>query len=120
MHVNRGLLGWGVFFIVAGAVPLAVQSGAIDPAVVRRAWELWPLILIGIGLGLVLQRTRVAIVGGLVVSVTFGLIVGGWFAVGCRRIGGLRRLRDRLRRRRRPVPDPVGSVRREARVAPRT
>ena len=51
MHVNRGLLGWGVFFIVLGAVPLAVQAGALDPEVVRRAWELWPLILIGIGLG---------------------------------------------------------------------
>jgi LiaF transmembrane domain len=82
MHVNRGLLGWGVFFIVAGAVPLAVQSGAIDPAVVRNVWQLWPLILIGIGLGLILQRTKAAVVGGLVVSITFGLLVGGWFAVG--------------------------------------
>ncbi len=88
MHVNRGLLGWGVFFVVAGAVPLLVQSGAIDPAVVRNVWQLWPLILIGIGLGLILQRTRAAIVGGLVVSVTFGLLVGGWFAVGWSGIGG--------------------------------
>lgn len=88
MHVNRGLLGWGVFFVVAGAVPLAVQSGRIDPAVVRNVWQLWPLILIGIGLGLILQRTRAAVVGGLVVSVTFGLLVGGWFAVGWSGIGG--------------------------------
>src|SRR5262249_29979481 len=54
----------------------------VDPDVVRRAWALWPLILIGIGLGLVLQRTRAAIVGGLVVAVTFGLMVGSAFAVG--------------------------------------
>ncbi len=82
MHINRGLLGWGVFFIVAGSVPLLVQAGAVDPEVVRRVWQLWPLILIGIGLGLILARTRAAIVGGLIVSITFGLLVGGWFAVG--------------------------------------
>jgi hypothetical protein len=82
MHINRGLLGWGVFFIVLGSVPLAVRGGALDPAVVRRAWELWPLLLIGIGLGLVLERTRLAVVGGLIVAVTFGLMGGGLLATG--------------------------------------
>ena len=67
MHVNRGLLGWGVFFIVAGSIPLLVQAGVLDPEVVRQVWQLWPLILIGIGLGLILQRTRAAIIGGLIV-----------------------------------------------------
>ena len=28
MRVNRGLLGWGVFFVAVGAVPLAVRAGA--------------------------------------------------------------------------------------------
>ena len=60
MRVNRGLLGWGVFFIVLGAVPLAVQAGVVSEARVREAWQLWPLILVGIGLGLVLERTRFA------------------------------------------------------------
>lgn len=82
MRVNRGLLGWGVFFIVAGSIPLLVQAGVLDPARVRQVWQLWPLILIGIGLGLILQRTRAAMVGGLVVAATFGILVGGWFAVG--------------------------------------
>ena len=82
LHVNRGLLGWGVFFVVAGAVPLAIQSGLVNADVVRNFWELWPLVLIGIGLGLILQRTKAAFVGGLVIAVTFGLLVGGWFAVG--------------------------------------
>ena len=40
MRINRGLLGWGLFFIVVGSVPLAVQSGLIDEDVVRRAWQL--------------------------------------------------------------------------------
>lgn len=82
VRVNRGVLGWGVFFIVVGLVPLAVRAGYVDAATVRRAWELWPLILIGIGLGLVLQRTRAAFIGGLVVAVTFGLMGGSVLAVG--------------------------------------
>ena len=82
MRIDRGLLGWGVFLIVLGAVPLAVRGGYVDPATVRRAWELWPLILIGIGLGLVLQRTKAAAVGGLVVAITFGLIGGSVLAGG--------------------------------------
>jgi hypothetical protein len=82
MHLNRGLLGWGVFFIVLGAVPIAVRTGAIPAELVRRAWDLWPLILIGIGLGLVLERTRLAIVGGLVVSITFGVMGGALIATG--------------------------------------
>ena len=88
MHVNRGLLGWGVFFIVLGAVPLAVQAGMLDPEVVRRAWELWPLILIGIGLGLLLARTRLAILGSLVVAVTLGLMGGALIADGVGSAGG--------------------------------
>ena len=82
MHLNRGLLGWGVFFITLGSVPLAVRAGYLDPASVNRAWELWPLILVGIGLGLLLQRTRIEAVGGLVVAVTFGLMGGGLLAGG--------------------------------------
>jgi hypothetical protein len=82
MRVNRGLLGWGLFFIVLGLVPLAVRGGYLDEDTVRRAWQLWPLILIGIGLGLVLQRTQFAILGSLIVAVTFGLIAGSIVTVG--------------------------------------
>jgi hypothetical protein len=89
MHVNRGLLGWGVFFIVVGLVPLAVRSGIVDASAVRRAWELWPLILVGIGLGLVLARTRFAVVGGLVVATTLGLMGGAVLATGLGWSGGV-------------------------------
>jgi hypothetical protein len=85
MRIDRGLLGWGVFLIVLGAIPLAVRGGYLDADTVRRAWELWPLILIGLGLGLVLQRTKAAFVGGLVVALTFGLMGGSLLAVG---VGG--------------------------------
>jgi hypothetical protein len=82
LHVNRGLLGWGVFFIALGAVPLAVQAGSLDTATARRAWELWPLILIGIGLGLALRDTPLASLGNIVVGVTFGLMGGGLIVGG--------------------------------------
>ncbi len=88
MRVNRSVLGWGVFFITVGLVPLAVRGGYVDAAIVRRAWELWPLILVGIGLGLVLQRTQAAVVGGLVVAVTFGLMGGSVLAVGFGSVAG--------------------------------
>ena len=82
MRIDRGLLGWGVFLIVLGAVPLAVRGGYVETDTVRRAWELWPLVLVGIGLGLLLQRTQLAVVGGLVVAITFGLIGGSVLSVG--------------------------------------
>jgi hypothetical protein len=77
MHVNRGLLGWGVFFIALGSVPLAVQGGVLDAATARRAWELWPLLLIGAGLGLALRNTPLSSLGNVVVGLTFGLMGGG-------------------------------------------
>ena len=89
MHVNRGFLGWGVFFITLGCVPLAVRAGYLDPAAVARAWELWPLILVGIGLGLILRRTKAAVLGGLVVAVTCGLMAGSLIATGLPSAGGI-------------------------------
>ena len=82
MHVNRALLGWGVFFLVLGSVPLAVRYGLVDASAFDTAWQLWPLLLIGAGLGLVLARTRAAIIGGLVVAATAGLMVGGLIVNG--------------------------------------
>ena len=82
MHVNRGLLGWGVFFIVLGVVPLAVRAGVLDASTVAGAGQLWPLLLIGAGVGLVLARTRAAVVGGLIVAVTAGLMAGGLLVTG--------------------------------------
>ena len=82
MRVRRGYLGWGVFLILAGAVPLAVRSGYLTDDQISRLWNLWPLILVGIGVGLVLRRTRFDFVGGLIVAATFGLMVGGLLSTG--------------------------------------
>jgi len=82
MHVRRGFLGWGVFLILAGTVPLLVRSGFLTDEQVANLWTLWPLILVGIGVGLLLSRTRYGFVGGLIVAATFGLMVGGLLSSG--------------------------------------
>ena len=84
MRVNRSLLGWGVFLILLGVVPLAVRQGVVDADVVSGAWQLWPLFLVGAGVGLVLRGTRVELLGGLVIAVTLGLIGGSMIATGLR------------------------------------
>lgn len=89
MRIHRDLAGWGVFFIVAGGVPLAVQTGLLDPAVLDRWWSFWPLILVGIGLGLIFTRTPLEMVGGLIVSGTFGLLAAGILTSGFGGIGDL-------------------------------
>lgn len=88
MHVRRGFLGWGVFLILAGAVPLLVRAGYITSEQLSRSWTLWPLILIGIGIGLVLARTRFDFLGGLIVAATFGLMVGGLLSAGVSGLSG--------------------------------
>jgi hypothetical protein len=82
MHLNRTLLNWGVFFVLLGAIPLAVRQGLLSEAQVARAWTLWPLLLIGAGIGLLLRRTRLELVGGLLSAATFGIIGGGLIASG--------------------------------------
>jgi hypothetical protein len=82
MRIRRGFLGWGVFLILAGAVPLLVRSGYLDADEIGRLWQLWPLILVGIGVGLILRKTRFDFVGGLIVAATIGLMVGGALSVG--------------------------------------
>jgi hypothetical protein len=89
VRIHRDLAGWGVFFIVAGGVPLAVQSGLIGPSVLDRWWSFWPLILVGIGLGLIFTRTSLEMVGGLIVSGTLGLLAAGILTGGFSGIGDL-------------------------------
>ncbi len=89
MRIHRDLAGWGVFFIVAGGLPLAVQTGLLDQAVLDRWWSFWPLILVGIGLGLIFTRTPLELVGGLIVSGTFGLLAAGILTNGFGGIGDL-------------------------------
>lgn len=82
MRINRSLLNWGVFLIALGGVPLAVQQGWADADIAGDLWRVWPLILVGIGLGLILRWTPAAWLGGAIVAGTFGLIFGALIAGG--------------------------------------
>jgi hypothetical protein len=86
MHIDRRLLGWGVFFILVGAIPLAVRGGYLAAEQVSSWPSLWPVLLIGWGLGLVLRRTPVEWIGGGVAAVVLGLMAGGALATGFRGI----------------------------------
>ena len=87
MRINRGFLGWGVFLLIVGAIPLAVRAGYLTEDQIRNVGSLWPLILIGIGVGILLARTRYAFLGGILVAATFGVIVGGVLAGGVEGMG---------------------------------
>jgi hypothetical protein len=94
MQVNRGLVFWGVALVTAGAVALAIQTGAIEAEGAREVWQYWPIVLIVIGVAIIAARTPFAlvatIVAGLVVGGYAGTFVAGWsegFTFGCS--GGL-------------------------------
>jgi len=82
MHVDRRLLGWGLFFILVGGIPLAVRANLLDASRVSEWANLWPLLLIGWGIGLLLRNTPVDWVGGAVTAITFGIMGGGLLATG--------------------------------------
>jgi hypothetical protein len=86
VRIHRDLAGWGVFFVMAGGVPLAVEAGLIGPGVLDRWWSYWPLLLVGVGLGLIFTRTSLEILGGLLVSGTLGVLAAGILTGG---FGGL-------------------------------
>jgi hypothetical protein len=82
MRVRRGLLFWGLFLIPLGGVPLLVRAGLLDPDQLVDAWRLWPLLIIGVGLAILVGRTRTAVVGTLVVALVLGTLGGAALASG--------------------------------------
>jgi hypothetical protein len=82
MRVERGRLNWGIFLIILGAVPLAYHQGAVAASTLDDAWRLWPLVIVGIGLAILLSRTPAFFVGGMVVAVCLGLVFGSALAIG--------------------------------------
>ena len=69
MRINRSLLNWGVFLIALGGIPLSVDQGWLESDIASDLGQLWPLILVGIGLGLILRWTPLAWLGGALVCV---------------------------------------------------
>jgi Domain of unknown function (DUF5668) len=82
MHIDRRLVGFGLFLITIGAVMIAVRQGLLSADDARKAWTLWPLILVGVGLSIVLAGRPGAAIGGLVLALIFGAMLGGIAATG--------------------------------------
>lgn len=89
MRLDSRLAGWGVFLILLGAIPLLVRQGVISADLASRAWSLWPLLLIAAGIALLLRRTPLDFVGGLLVAATLGVIGGSLLATGFSGFRGL-------------------------------
>jgi hypothetical protein len=88
MRIDRSFVGWGLFFIVVGAIPLAVRGGALTADQVLDWWRFWPLILVGVGLAIILRRTPLEALGGWLVAITSGAMLGSLLATGVIGIGG--------------------------------
>ena len=82
MRIDRRLVGFGLFLVTVGIVMIAMRQGLIPDETARRAWNLWPLLLIGTGLSMILAGRPGAAIGGLVVAVTLGAMVGGFASTG--------------------------------------
>lgn len=82
VRMDRRLLGWGLFLIIVGSIPLLVRGGYLDRALVEDWPSLWPLLLIGWGIGLVLRRTPGELVGSAISVAVLGVMVGGLIATG--------------------------------------
>ena len=88
MHIDRRLLGWGVFFILLGAIPLAVRAGYLAEEQVSTWFSLWPILLIGWGIGLLLRRTPMEWIGGGIAAVVLGVMAGSALATGFDGVSG--------------------------------
>jgi hypothetical protein len=82
VKANRNLIGFGLFFIVFGAILLGVRQGWIPTDVAERTWQLWPVLLIAAGLSMILAGRPAARLGGLVAAVCLGVMAGGLVGSG--------------------------------------
>jgi Domain of unknown function (DUF5668)/Putative adhesin len=79
--VNRGLVFWGVALVTAGAVALVVELNWVSTEFLPDTFDLWPMLLIVVGIALLASRTAFGVVGvavaGLAVGALAGLLIGG-------------------------------------------
>jgi hypothetical protein len=82
LRFDRRLVGFGLFLVTIGLVMVAVRQGLIPVDTARRAWNLWPLVLIGVGFSILMAGRPGAWVGGLIIAITFGTMVGAIAGTG--------------------------------------
>jgi hypothetical protein len=87
MRIRRGPLFWGLLLIPLGAIPLLARAGIIDTAAFVDAWRLWPLILVGVGLAILLGNRRAGLAATVTLALVLGVVGGGALASGVPWVG---------------------------------
>jgi hypothetical protein len=80
MRIRTGRLFWGLLLIPLGAIPLLVRANVIDGSRLTDAWKLWPLVLVGIGLALLVRRGRSGLILVVISALGLGLLGGAAIA----------------------------------------
>ncbi len=81
MAINRRFLYAGIFLVALGGVLVAVDLSSVDTSALAGVLRLWPAALVAIGAGIVLRRSRYALVAGILASLIPGLVLGGGLAI---------------------------------------
>lgn len=82
MRIRRGLLFWGLVLIPLGAIPLLVRAGTLPDDLIADIWRWWPILLIGLGIALLLGRSKAGLIGTAVVALVLGTLGGSALASG--------------------------------------
>src|SRR6476659_5758569 len=82
MRVDGRLVFFGVFFLVFGGVLLGARQGLIPEDVLAGLWQLWPLLLIAIGLAIILARGSAGWIGGALAAACLGAMAAGLVQTG--------------------------------------
>jgi len=81
MAINRRFLYVGLFLVALGGVLVAADLTAVSTDALTSALRLWPLAWIAIGVGIVLRRSRFALLAGILAAFVPGVVLGGALAV---------------------------------------
>jgi hypothetical protein len=82
MHTDRRLIYLGLFLLVFGGVLLGARQGWIPENVVASIWQLWPVLLIAIGLSIIFAGRSGSWLGGAVASVLLGAMAASAIQTG--------------------------------------
>ena len=58
--MHAGSLNWGLIFIIIGLVALGWTTGRLPADVFLRLWDLWPVLLIAIGIQMIFSKSKLS------------------------------------------------------------